>query len=234
MVQELLSDWWQEVTKRKYFNSIVASLLALLIVVGGWKGREWYVAQREAKAQLIFADALDEYQLALYHSLVKPGEKGKIEDHIQDTMIALNTIIEKYGSATLSAYAKVLKADTHLLQNETVEAIALMQEAVNQMGSSSPFYYLLKTKIALMMIDANQSDKGIFLLQELLNDKNNNQSDDTAYFLGSYYWSQGEYKDAARVWWRFAKGNQLKNGQKPSPWAPLVQEKLAQMSEIPQ
>jgi len=230
MIQEVISQWWNEAKQKEYFNYIAMFLLLVVFGIGGWKGLEWYRIKREQKAQLAFSDALDEYQTSLYYVIAKPNEKEKIEDHLKDAALSFSTVLEQHSGSSLVPYAKAFLAEIHLLKKEVNEALALLREAAAQVGSNSPLYYLYQTKIALLLIATGQNEEGVSELEKLVQDSSNKQSDDAAYFLGEYHWTHGDYKKAAQVWERFSEENQPKSLIKSSPWAPGVQAKLKQIS----
>jgi hypothetical protein len=228
-IRNFLHQQWLEFKEDKYS---MALLLVVLIVGAGIsvkKGRAWYIARRESAAQVIFADAYDEYQGALKASLNKE-DAGKIEQAFKDATIGFESVQETQSGSTYSIYAKAFQADILTHEKQYDKAVLMLEEALADMSVSSPAYYLYKTKMALILFDAGQAPKGAALLEELVNDSNNEQSDTAAFYLGSFYWSEKQYDKAKAAWKMFDKPISEKEPQKNSPWAHVVAAKLAQLS----
>lgn len=230
MIQEVISQWWNEAKQKEYFNYVLLGSLIILFGLGGWKGLEWYQVNREQKAQLAFSDALDEFQTSLYYVIAKPNEKGKIEDHLKDAALAFSIVLDQHSGSSLAPYAKAFLSEIHVLKKEFNEALELLRDAAKKVGKSSPLYYLYQTKIALLLITVGQEAEGVAELEALAQDSSNKQSDDAAYFLGEYYWSRGNHEKVISIWNRFSEENQPKSVLRASPWGPVVQAKLKQIS----
>ena len=235
MVRELVVGWFGDVVRtvkeRKVVFFPVVGLIALLVVFGAWKGKNWYVAHREGKAQLAFSDALDTYQTALYYAVAKSNDKAAVEDHIKDALIDLTAVIQKHSGSALADYTQAFIADLYTLKGEHDRALETLEKALAHMNVNSPLYCVYRTKAALLLFDNGKEAEGLAALQALADDAKNKQSDDAAYYLGSYYWSKEQYADAANAWSRFKQETtQTQDASTVSPWAPMVWQKLAQIS----
>ncbi len=235
MVRELVIEWVQDsvafVKSNKYVKYGSLAVFFVLLITGSWAAKNWYVASRESKAQLAFSDALDSYQTALYYAIAKADDKGAIEDHIKDALADLSSVIDKHSGSVLADYAQAFIADLYTLKDEHDRALETINKALSHMSNNSPLYYTYKTKAALLLFENKKDAEGISALQALIVDTKNKQSDDAAYYLGSYYWAQGEYQDAAQVWQRFnPEVTATQDARTLSPWVSIVQQKLAQIS----
>lgn len=234
MVRELVVGWFGDTVratkKRKYVVCAGAGLLTLLLIFGVWKGKNWYVAHREGKAQLAFSDALDSYQAALYYAVAKPEDKDAVADHIKDALVDFTSVIQKHSGSALSNYVQAFIADLYTLNGEHDRALETLEKALTHMSNNSPLYGVYKTKAALLLFDNGREAEGIAALQALMIDQKNKQSDDAAYYLGSYYWSKQQYQEAAQAWGRFKQETiETQERDSVSPWAMVVQQKLAQV-----
>lgn len=229
MQELLLNTVRQWVKDLKEDGTSLILTLALLVGLAGlglFKAKQWYVQRQEGAAQLAFSDALEEYDRVLY-SL----KKGGLEKHgWQDAQIAFQAVQAGHKGTTYAVYAQAFEADTLAREGKFDEAIQLLETAVNQMSSKAPALYQFKTKIALLKLDAGQTDVALAELKALAEDNANEDGDTAAFFLGYYYWAQDKLSDARSVWSRFEKEKQPKEAQKVSPWALIAQTKLAQVA----
>jgi len=235
MVRELVVGWAQDtiqlIKENKYVKFGATAALALFLVLGSWAAKDWYVAYREGKAQLAFSDALDTYQTALYYAVAKSDDKGVVEEHIREALADLVSVTDKHSGSVLADYVQAFVADIYALKGENDRALETLNKAVDRMSNNSPLYYTYKTKAALLLFENNKDIEGIAALQSLMTDSKNKQSDDAAYYLGAYYWAKEQYQDAVQAWERFKpEVTATQDVAAVSPWAPLAQQKLAQVS----
>lgn len=226
MIQALIRDWYREIVEDKY---TLVFTIALLCVGAYWGGKELSLRYRKhtgGKAQIVVAEAVEEYDKALYNYFEKENGKELALQQFEDVQIAFDTVLKQHSGSSLVPYALSLKAETFALKGDFKEALSILQTGIGKMSSSQPGYYLLKTKHALMQIDADQSKEGLAALRDLAFDTSNPTFDTAAFFLGYYYWSEHD-KDKAREAWKQLEttvDSKMKNAT--SPWLALVQEKL--------
>lgn len=226
MIQALIRDWYREIVEDKY---TLAFTVALLCAGAYWGGKELSLRYRKhtgGKAQIVVAEAVEEYDKALYNYFEKDGGQELALQQFDDVQIAFDTVLKQHSGSSLIPYALSLKSDAFALKGDFKEALSVLKAGVSKMSSSQPAYYLLKTKYALMQIDADQSKEGLAALRDLAFDTSNPTFDTAAFFLGYYYWTQHN-KDKAREAWKQLEttaNSKMKNAT--SPWLMLVQEKL--------
>lgn len=224
--KDMLFDWWKE------FKEDTFSFITTLIIVcaalgfGLYKANGWYTQYKEGKAQIVFSQALEEYDRALFQLKQGEPEKGMWED----TALAFRMVQSQHAGTTYATYAQAFQADIDARQGNYQAAIDQLQQAISKMGAKSPGWYLFKTKLALLQLDAGAADAGLLELQELAQDAQNAQSDTAAFFLGYYYWTHEDRAKAQEVWERFKQENQPTDPEKVSPWAQIVQTKLSQIA----
>lgn len=226
-VQDFFGQQWLHLKKDKYSMALFFIVLVGGLGMGIVKGKAWYVARKESAAQVTFADAYEEYRQAL-QALLQKDDAGKVEAAIKDALLNLESVEELHGSSVYSMYTHALKADLCAQEKKYDQALVLLEKALTKMGTSSPVYYMYKTKQALILCDAGQADKGVALLEELAQDTQNKQADTAAFYLGSYYWSEKQYDKAKAAWKMFEAPLHQKEPQKNSPWSYIVATKLAQ------
>jgi predicted negative regulator of RcsB-dependent stress response len=230
MMQELLlktvQGWVKELKQDKYSLAFTIALLVALAGFGLFKAKNWYVARQEGVAQIVFSEALDEYDRVVY-SL----KKGGLEKHgWQDAQLAFKAVQENHKGTTYAVYAQAFEADTLAREGKYIEAIQLLEAAISQMAAKAPALYQFKTKVALLKLDAGQTDVALADLKMLAQDADNANSDTAAFFLGYYFWVHDKFNEARSAWERFEKGKQPKDAEKVSPWAVIAQTKLAQIA----
>ena len=228
-IKDFLHQQWVEIKEDKYSMALLVVVLVGGLGMGIWKGKNWYVARKEGAAQLVFAQAYDEYQGALNASL-KKEDAGKIEQAFKDAAISLQSVQDEHGSSVYGTYSQALQADLLVHEKNYKGAQELLEAVIKRMGKNSPAYYLYQTKLALVSFDAGDAQKGITLLEQLAADESNQQSDTAAFYLGSYYWAQKQYDKAKKAWAVFEKPFDEKDPKKNSPWMQIVAAKLAQLS----
>jgi predicted negative regulator of RcsB-dependent stress response len=225
-LQGMMRDWWRDIKNDKYTLSFLAALLFVLLAVGGWKAKQWYVASQEGAAQLVFSEALDEYDRVLY--AIKKGTAEK--QQWDDAAFGFKTVEDKGKGTTYAVYSQAFQADVQARQGNFDQALNLLGQAIAQMGDKSPGYYLFKTKMALLQLDAGKTEQALGDLQQLADDQDNPNNDTAAFFLGYYYWAKDKFNLAKKAWDRFDKSKQPTNSEKISPWAQIAQVKLSQIT----
>lgn len=226
MIQALIRDWYREIVEDKY---TLAFTVVLLCAGSYWGGKELHLRYKKhtgGKAQIVVAEAVEEYDKALYNYFEKEGAQELALQQFEDVQIAFDTILKQHSGSSLVPYALALKADTFALKGDFKEALTILQTSISKMSSSQPVYYLLKTKYALMQIDADQSKEGLAALRELAFDASNPTFDTAAFFLGYYYWTQHDKDKAREAWKQLETTENSKLKSATSPWLMLVQEKL--------
>jgi tetratricopeptide (TPR) repeat protein len=230
MIQKVLQNWSREIVEDKYTLA-----LTIVLLCGGtyWGSKELYKRYATlvgGKAQIVVAEAVEEYDKALYNYFEKDGGQELALQQFEDVQIAFDTILKQHGSSSLVPYALSLKADTFALKGDFKDALSVLDTAISKMSSSTPGYYLLKIKRSLIQLDAGQSDLGLESLRALAFDDSNPTFDTAAFFLGYYYWTQ-QNKDKAREAWKLLESTENKTvPSASSPWLHIAQEKLQNIS----
>lgn len=226
MIQALIKDWYREIVEDKYSFAIT-----VVIICGGayWGGSELrlrYKKHTGGKSQIVVAEAIEEYDKALYNHLEKDGGQELAAQQFEDVQIAFDTLLKQHSGSSLVPYALAFKAETLALKGDFKDALTVLETGINKMSSSKPGYYLLKTKHALITIDAGQEKEGVDALHDLAFNSSNPTFDTAAFFLGYYYWAKKDKEKARHAWKQLETTAESKLKQGVSPWLQVVKEKL--------
>lgn len=230
MVYELVRQWWQEVRALNYAALGSAAVLLLVVMFGLWSVRGWYVSSREESAQLALSEAFNEYDEALAMMMSDKNSQDVIRQRLEDAHLSFDVMFRNHGSSYLVPYARAFEADVYWHEGKKDEAIASLEQAVRG-AAKSPAFYLLKTKLALMKLDAGQEEQALSELQVLAQDKHNPNADAAAFNLGYYYWTMQDEAKARQAWQlleQFTATNGLQRSA--SPYLALAQMKLGLIS----
>lgn len=206
------------------YNKHILMGVAVAIVLGvALFGYGMYNRRYEQASFQLFAQNLEEYE--------RMDQSAKKDDWASIALL-FKMGYTQYKSSVLAPLFLAYQAQALLKQNNSQEAIVVMDQAVSGMKKSSPVYGLYKAKLALMKVDsadANIHNEGIALLAELAQDSYNKSSDIAAYYLGLHYWDTKDVAKAKETWEKLV--NSMKDSTKGvSPWAQQAQAKLAQIS----
>jgi tetratricopeptide (TPR) repeat protein len=230
MIQRVIQNWYREIVEDKYTLALTIVLLCGGAYWGSTELYKRYSMHVGGKAQIVVAESVEEYDKALYNYFEKDGAQELALQQFEDVQIAFDTVLKQHGSSSLVPYALSLKADTFALKGEFKDALTVLDSAISKMSSSTPGYYLLKTKHALVQLDAGQVDVGLTALRDLAFNDSNPTFDTAAFFLGYYYWTQHNKDKAREVWKQLETAENKKMPSATSVWLQLAQEKLQNIS----
>ncbi len=231
MVYGLIRQWWQEVKDFNYTAVASTVVVFFLLMFGLWHGYQWYVVSREEKAQFAMSEAFEEYDKALYQMIDdKQKSPEVVHQRMEDAHLSFDVVLRNHTGSYLAPYAHAFEADIYWYEGKKDEALAAMEKAVRG-SAKSPLIYLLKTKTALMKLDANQEQDGIAELSALSQDSKNPNADTAAFYLGYYYWSKKNEVKARESWQLLENFKDTKGMQRgTSPWLAIAQMKLGFIS----
>ena len=231
MVYGKVQEMWRDFIAYKYAVHVSVLLTGVALYIGGTNGYAWYIASRERSAQIVMADAFKEYSDAL-HKLnnEKDANDQVVQQHIDDAMFALDAVLRNHKSSYLAPYAQAFKADLAIAKGYKKEGLVQLEQAVASMHENTPAYFLLKNKMALLRIDLGDVERGVKELDDLSGYYNNPHTDVSAFYLGSYYWAQGDIAKAKDAWQRIiALKEDSDFASAISPFSEIVAEKLQQI-----
>jgi len=210
---------------KSFFSDISNNVwLGVLAVIALGGAAYWYrsrTVEKEQVAQRVYAEAIDEYQRGI----------GGVETAWPNLERLVDASYERHASSTFGPYLLVLKAESLVWQNKHDEAIDVMKKAMHEISTSSPLYFVYKTKFALMMLDSTQEQirqDGVTQLRALIQDKENTNSDMARFYLGSYYRSNGDTQAAQALLITLVESQT--DQESMSPWAQKAQEMLQMIS----
>lgn len=185
------------------------------IIVLGYRGYKNYVAQKATSALIECTDRFDR--------LVARKEKKYASQELEDLMACFEKAYEEYSSTSLAPYYLAYKSSLQLLAGNPNEGIATLKTVVDLLDSADVLYAPFAVKLALVQISSGQPEyvaAGTALLENLANRSDNPYRDMALYYKGLYPFSEGDRKEAERVW------NELV-AMTNSSWAELARKKLA-------
>ena len=220
-------DRYAQYHRQIFIGSIV---LVVGLAIGG--GIFFYRVKQNQKAQDILCESVNEYERLMRQSMAYK-KTDVIQEGWNDLELEFKTAQDQVSNSDVSLYLKLLQADALVQQGRLKDAFGIMKTCLEKMPKDLPIYYLYKTKYALVAID--QKDKkikenGLEQLKDLSVDVNNKNRDMALYYLGLYYWSEGQSSDALQTWKSLIDEFPVENTAKDkiSPWAEKAERKLKQ------
>jgi len=204
-------------------DTIIMAVL-LGVAVGGFYLYKYYTHSKEATAQKVLSECLEEYERAA-------GGMGSW----YDVEVALEMGYEQNSGSSLAPYFLAYKADAMLEQDKKRQATEVLKQALEKMSPTDDLYGVYNLKLALMELDQESSkQEGLKLLEEIAQ-KDDSGKAGALYNLGAYYWDQDNLEKAKEY---FEKLTTLevdieKDGDIPefkSQYLEMAKEKLEQLS----
>lgn len=225
MLRETVQDWWRDLKEDRMSQIFTVAFLVIALSFGGWKGYQWYVAHKEGAAQMVFSEALNEYETVLHKLKKEPNEPAQWED----VLLNFDEVEAQHSGSLYALYSQGFRADIAARKGNLSDAIELLQKTIDGMKKTAPAYNMYRTKLALLYLDSGNEQEGLGLLQTLVDDTHNQQNDTAAFYLGYYYWTQEKFDKAKKAWQQFTKDKEVKESETVSPWTQIVQAKLSQI-----
>lgn len=196
-------------------------MTALVLVVGGLAvGSYLYFSSinYERASQQALSELLLEYNRS-YHS----------PDLWNDVEVGARTAYKQYGKSAMAPYFLFIQAEALYQQKKTAEALNNIRTALSNISTSSPLFYLYKSKQASILLEQDnevEKNQGLAELQELARNEKNPQQDKALYDLAHYYDKIGSYQQAEEARGQLlALKPQFKEIQ--SPWIALTEQQMA-------
>ncbi|MFI5333361.1 MAG: hypothetical protein ACHQVS_04665 [Candidatus Babeliales bacterium] len=219
--RQKLSLWLSSISEHGtaiiYARELWFALGIALCIGAAGLGYRWYAHSQEQRAYKVFADCVREYE--------KAAENTALWSDVEQ---ALTLGYQKHARSSLAPYFLAYKADVLLQQNKHDEAVATLDTMASVLPTSSPVYAPYMTKRALVKMDSvdTQIQKtGLEELTRLANDQQNAHRDRALYYLGLYYWTAQDVKQAQGIWENLIALDS-KQDESRSPWAARVSDKM--------
>lgn len=226
-IRSTIYGWYTTLTGKKterssYLKHIIIAVLGLIIAGGTLLMYRWYVSYRERASQRIFTQYVDEYRRAYQQNA---GWEA-VEDLFQ-------LGADQQSNSYLHPYFLIFQADALIKEDKKEAALVTLEKAVNALDASDAVAPLFKMKYALLQIDMPDEatqQVGLKNLISLTQDETNKFRDAAQFFLGDYYWAQGNIQEAQNVWNALVQAQQDADISTVSPWAQRAHQKLAQIA----
>jgi hypothetical protein len=218
---------WQKIVdmpyitpKNVWFVIGGAVVISSLLIAGGsfW----WYKRYQQQQASYAFVGALEDSERATRTELPSKETISELEQ-------AFFAGAQRYASTNLAPFFEAFASEMQLRKGDATQALGTLQHALQDMTSSSPYYYLYATKIALMQLDSADEvvrTAGRKTLQELADNSKNSYRDMARYYLGLHEWTSGNRLAAKDIWSALDT-----KAEKLSVWTRLVEDKLALLAQ---
>jgi hypothetical protein len=130
------------------FILAMLSVAGLGLATGGvWLAYKHHATTRDSKAQLIFAEQLEQFE----HIRMNPDATIEMWESIdQGFAQGYNT----HSNASLAPYFLAYEADAALHVGNRNRAIELLEKAIKKMGAASPLYYLYAIKLGMIRLES--------------------------------------------------------------------------------
>lgn len=223
--QDALDAVKEEFLGSKYTKIIVVAVVVTLVSVGGYLGYRWYIQQREERAQLVFAAAVELAQQALKSE--SDQQAGNVT--WQDVEMAFKIGYDQNQRSYLAPYFLAFQAEALLRQQRQEEALGLMNEVLSQLSKSDQLYdqyYIKRACIKLDSTDEQAKKQGLDELKAIAEKKNSLFQEPAQYYLGEYYWATQQFDQARDAWLKLTTDQPTKGER--SVWYEAAVAKLNQ------
>jgi tetratricopeptide (TPR) repeat protein len=196
-VDGVVEQFWNMVADTRFIRAALAVLLASVVIAGGYGAYRWHISHREQKAQRSFAECLS-------------ALGGEPKDVAEWKRIAelFKARYDRHASSNLAPFFLVYASDAEHAAGDAAAAESLMIRAVDLLPESSPVYYLLASKRALMKSDSSDAatrEQGVRELQDLAQLPRNPYKDIPLYYRGLAAYQKGDFDGAKASWMRLIR-----------------------------
>ncbi len=160
---EAIKKWWQENGKQ--------TVVALVVVLGGWFGYQGYESNQRATGEA--ASAVYQQVLTLQNS-ESQEDKGQRQ-------VLLDKLQSEYGSTVYAQFAGLFKAKDAMEAGD-LAAAATELEAVKANASDEALRHLATVRLARVYVAQEKLDEALALLN----------ADNTAAFSAEYFETKGD------------------------------------------
>jgi len=231
-IKTVFTQLYDELVSKNEKNSkFLKNLFTLLVIggliYGGFYGYKFYVHRREASAQKVFSECMNELANA---------KDGKGAWH--DVELAFDLGYQQNSGSKLAPYFLAAKSEALYEQGKSKEAIELLGTALTKMGESDDLFGLYSVKLALLKLDSKDESlkKEGFDLLEKESKKESSGADIALYYLGLYEWDKNNFENAKKYWKKlvdldekFRQQDDSKIEIAVSQYVKMAQEKLDQL-----
>lgn len=225
--------------KQTFFDKYTPYAMAVVLLIGmgilGWWGYRFYLDRIEQAAFKDLAENIEAFNKFIAMSPDKQQNAGGV-DRLEDLERAIDTGVKRHSSSKLIPFFYLYKADALIQKGDFVGAVGALENALNKLEKSDPFYYLFLTKKALVQVDHESTNaEGLKALNDLGLDKDNPFAPMASYYLGLHYYHLGGDKkatiDQAKAIWQSALDRRMPlTASKECSWCELIRAKLKTIS----
>ena len=224
--KDMVLDYAKELAKDKSTLATAIFVFVGALAIGGYFLHGWYSAGIQSSAQIAFSESLEIFNQTLTKDLTATEEKKDLDWDESD--LAFKTGYEQNKHAKISPFFSVYEAQSLAREGQIDGAIGQIDKAIKDFCNDIYFLNLFKITKSLILFNGSDEQKQIALqqLKSLADNKDNPMQDMAFYYLGEYYYSQGDISAAKDA---MQRGSELvfKNDLNvESPWVNLCRDKL--------
>ena len=191
-VDGVLDQFWSIVLDKRALRVALIVLSGAVILAAGVGAYSWYTTRREERAQVLFAQCLASFASEDWKRIAQAFHAG----------------YEKASSSVLAPYFLAYAADAEYAAGDEAAAQKSMDTAVSLLSQSSPIYYLIVSKRALLKADSSDAtvrEAALRELQELAQSARNPYKDIALYYRGLSAYQSGDFEGAKASWFRLIR-----------------------------
>lgn len=211
------THWWQQFTT--FFEQNRMAIIITIGIAGAAIGGGVYYFYSSTHYEQAAQEALSDLLADVERAYQNPDLWAELE-------VGVKTALRQFKRSSAVPYFSMIQAEVLLNQKNVTGAIAMVDDVVHALSSSSPFFYLFSIKSAVLRLatdDPALHEQAITLLDSFINDDKNPQQDFATYTLAHYYQTTNQENKAHALWQKLAAiSNDL------SPVTPIAQYYLKQ------
>ena len=192
--QEVVKNSVKGYLKQPSNMYLVIALSAALFIGIGYNFYKRHIVSQQMQAQKAFFEGISMYNQVMLSKLKPDEDSSGALISLEDADLAFKSGYSQNSSSTIApffkAYESVLQDS---LGNEKV-ALELWEEVVKSVDTDR-LSKLYKTKLALMYLNLDEQN-GLERLEALASDNQNQFQDMANFYLGEYYFSKSDLKNA--------------------------------------
>lgn|SRR3990167_342764 len=211
-VKEFTVDYAKDLWKNKTNRYFTIALIIFLVCAGGYYLYSWNFNSQQLQAQKAFLDGI-----SVYNRASESAKSEESKDSWEEVDLVFKSSHQKNSGSTIAPFFKAYES---IAQEELgdIEGAKENWQQITKTLKSGKIADLYKIKLALMNINSGNED-GILQLEAEAN-SSNAFKDMANFYLGEYYLSKSDFKEAKQY---FEKSIQL---NPDSEWGKLAKANL--------
>ncbi|MDZ4202708.1 MAG: tetratricopeptide repeat protein [Gallionella sp.] len=140
---DTLKAWWND-----NGNKVLGALLVVVVVMGGWRGWQYYQNKQSAEAAVLYAEFIKQ---------MESNDAKRVND-------AAAAVMEKYAATPYAARAALMAAEVNEYAKDTARAKTQLQWTLEHAKEAS-LKDIARLRIAAILLDEKKFDEAMKLLE---------------------------------------------------------------------